>query len=85
MFNCAVLDGQPVEQREKVGGSGCHGPIGHCLLALGCAGMVPPEINPAPLPFEGMRAMTSIAFRPVHALSAEIAERRLSPVDLMDE
>jgi aspartyl-tRNA(Asn)/glutamyl-tRNA(Gln) amidotransferase subunit A len=30
------------------------------------------------------RAMTS-AFRPVHELAAEIAARRLSPVDLVDE
>ncbi|MEJ0015914.1 MAG: amidase [Acetobacteraceae bacterium] len=29
--------------------------------------------------------MTSAAFRPVHALAAEIAARRLSPVDLVDE
>jgi aspartyl-tRNA(Asn)/glutamyl-tRNA(Gln) amidotransferase subunit A len=32
-----------------------------------------------------MRAMTSIAFHPVHTLVAEIAARRLSPVDLVDE
>jgi len=41
--------------------------------------------QPDPLLHEGMRAMTSIAFHPVHTLSAEIAARRLSPVDLMDE
>ena len=29
--------------------------------------------------------MTSVAFRPVHTLAAEIAARRLSPVDLVDE
>ena len=29
--------------------------------------------------------MTSVAFRPVHVLAVEIARRRLSPVDLVDE
>ena len=29
--------------------------------------------------------MTSAAFRPAHALAAEIAARRLSPVDLVEE
>ena len=29
--------------------------------------------------------MTSATFRPAHTLAAEIAARRLSPVDLVDE
>jgi aspartyl-tRNA(Asn)/glutamyl-tRNA(Gln) amidotransferase subunit A len=37
------------------------------------------------MPSTGENAMTSAAFHPVHTLAAEIAARRLSPVDLVDE
>ena len=88
-FNCAVLNPQAVEHREKVGGSGCHGP--DRSLSAGGSGVregsfrdATPEPCPRlPSAWDARHDLHRLPSRPRAA--AEIAARRLSPVDLVDE